>query len=59
LNTNAVNHTGALRQCSIFGGMRRRRGMLSHRRILAHYPGGVQDGCEESMANTRATISFT
>jgi hypothetical protein len=34
LDANAMDHAGAAGQCSIFGGMRRRRGMLTHAGIL-------------------------
>ena len=39
LNANPMNHAGAARQCGIFGGVRRGRGMLSHALILAQSPG--------------------
>jgi len=34
LDADAMNYAGAVGQCSIFGGMRRRRGMLTHVGIL-------------------------
>jgi len=34
LDADAMNHAGATGQCCIFGGMRRRRRMLTHVGIL-------------------------